>query len=275
VNTKDFFTMNNMKNMSKLLSNGSSNAKTKKNQRPTKILYLHPSKIEGKEMCPFASEGCRMSCLNTAGRGAMQSVQDARIRRTKQYVLNRVEFFDKIQKEINGFAKWHKREVAVRLNGTSDQPLVESIIVAQMRHIEPNVVFYDYTKNHKKAGIRLLPSGHTYVVAFSYSEKEGSESQALDVLEGGGISAIVFDELPKTWHGYPVVNGDERDDLMVDIEGPAVLGLVAKGKAKHDTSGFVVKKTADHMHVPKPVTVSRTEDIFWNEMAAYQERFAD
>ena len=267
--------MNNMKNMTKLLSNGSSNAKTKKNQRPTKILYLHPSKIEGKEMCPFASEGCRMSCLNTAGRGAMQSVQDARIRRTKQYVLNRVEFFDKIQKEINGFAKWHKREVAVRLNGTSDQPLVESIIVAQMRHIEPNVVFYDYTKNHKKAGIRLLPSGHTYVVAFSYSEKEGSESQALDVLEGGGISAIVFDELPKTWHGYPVVNGDERDDLMVDIEGPAVLGLVAKGKAKHDTSGFVVKKTANHMHVPKPVTVSRTEDIFWNEMAAYQERFAD
>jgi hypothetical protein len=37
----------------KLLSDGTSNAKTKKNSRPTKILYLHPSKIEGKEMCPL------------------------------------------------------------------------------------------------------------------------------------------------------------------------------------------------------------------------------
>src|SRR5210317_211266 len=249
VSIKDFFMM---KNMSKLLSNGSSNAKTKKNQRPTKILYLHPSKIEGKEMCPFASEGCRMSCLNTAGRGAMQSVQDARIRRTKQYVLNRVEFFDKIQKEINGFAKWHKREVAVRLNGTSDQPLVESITVAQMRHIEPNVVFYDYTKNHKKAGIRILPSGHKYVISYSYSEKETSLVESLQVLKSGSHAAIVFDELPKTWHGYPVVNGDERDDLMIDLKEPSGIGLLAKGKAKHDTSGFVVKKTADHMHRKMP-----------------------
>ena len=265
-----------MKNMSKLLSNGSSNAKTKKNQRPTKILYLHPSKIEGKEMCPFASEGCRMSCLNTAGRGAMQSVQDARIRRTKQYVLNRDAFYNQLYKEIQSFSKYYVnkgKEVAIRLNGTSDQPLVETMF-RQVRRFNYNIVFYDYTKNHKKAGTRYGIDGNRYVVAFSYSEKEGSESQALDVLEGGGIAAIVFDELPKTWHGYPVVNGDERDDLMVDIEGPAILGLVAKGKAKHDTSGFVVKKTADHMHVPQPVTASRSEDIFWNEMAAHQERFS-
>lgn len=262
--------------MKKLLSSGNTNAKTKKNQRPTKILYLHPSKIEGKEMCPFASEGCRMSCLNTAGRGAMQSVQDARIRRTKHYVLNRDAFYNQLYNEIQSFSKYYVnkgKEVAIRLNGTSDQPLVETLF-HQVRRFNYNIVFYDYTKNHKKAGTRYGIDGNRYVVTFSYSEKEGSETQALDVLENGGNVAIVFDELPKTWHGYPVVNGDERDDLMVDLKEPTIIGLLAKGKAKHDTSGFVVKKTDEHMHVPQPLTASYSEDRFWNDMVAHQERFS-
>jgi len=239
--------------MKKLLSSGMANAKTKKNNRPTKILYLHPSKIEGKEMCPFASEGCRMSCLNTAGRGAMVSVQDARIRRTKHYVLNRDAFFQQLHKEIQSFSRHYIRkgtEVAIRLNGTSDQPLVESMQLNDMR-FNNNIIFYDYTKNHKKAGTRYFANGNRYVVAFSYSEKEGSEAQALEVLERGGNSAIVFDKLPKTWHGFPVIDGDERDDLMIDYSG-VVLGLKAKGKAKHDDSGFVVKYTGEHMHPKMP-----------------------
>ena len=231
-------------NKKKLLSPGSSNAKTAKNQRPTKILYLHPSKIEGREMCPFASKGCRMACLNTAGRGAMASVQMARIERTRKYVLYREQFYERIQKEINSFAKYYARkgqEVAIRLNGTSDQPIVETLIVAQMRHIEPNVTFYDYTKNPKKAGTRILPSGHKYIVTFSYSDKPDAQTNALNVLNRGGLVAVVFDKLPDTWNGYPVLDGDERDDLMVDIEGPAVIGLKAKGQAKNDNSGFVVR----------------------------------
>jgi len=231
-------------NKKKLLSPGSSNAKTAKNQRPTKILYLHPSKIEGREMCPFASKGCRMACLNTAGRGAMASVQMARIERTRKYVLYREQFYERIQKEINSFAKYYARkgqEVAIRLNGTSDQPIVETLIIAQMRHIEPNVTFYDYTKNPKKAGTRILPSGHKYIVTFSYSDKSDAEINALNVLKSGGLVAVVFDDLPDTWNGYKVINGDKSDDLMIDIEGPVVIGLKAKGQAKNDTSGFVVR----------------------------------
>ena len=227
----------------KLLSPGSSNAKTAKNQRPTKILYLHPSKIEGREMCPFASKGCRMACLNTAGRGAMASVQMARIERTRKYVLNREDFFNQLHNEIQSFSKYYVnkgKEVAIRLNGTSDQPLVETMF-KQVRRFNYNIVFYDYTKNHKKAGTRYGIDGNRYVVTFSYSEKEGAKSQALDVLKRGGLVAVVFDKLPNTWNGYRVIDGDERDDLMVDIEGPAVIGLKAKGQAKNDTSGFVVK----------------------------------
>lgn len=225
-----------------LLSNGSTNAKTAKNQRPTKILYLHPSKIEGREMCPFASDGCRMACLNTAGRGVMHNVQTSRKYRTKYYVLNRVDFYERIQNELNKFALKHKgQDVAIRLNGTSDQPIVETLIIAQMRHIEPNVTFYDYTKNPKKAGVRILPSGHKYVVTFSYSDKPDAEINALNVLKRGGLVAVVFDKLPDTWNGYRVIDGDKSDDLMIDIEGPAVIGLKAKGQAKNDTTGFVVR----------------------------------
>jgi hypothetical protein len=42
------------------------------------------------------------------------------------------------------------------------------------------------------------------------------------------------------WRGYPVVDGDERDDLMLDIPMGTILGLRAKGKARQDTSGFVI-----------------------------------
>jgi hypothetical protein len=232
-----------MKTIKKLLSDGNSNAKTKKNSRPTKILYLHPSKIEGKDMCPFASEGCRMSCLNTAGLGGVYpSIQEARINKTRFYVLNRIDFYDQLQKEINKFALKHQSQtVAVRLNGTSDQPFVETLIVAQFRTIAPNVIFYDYTKNPKKAGIRTLPTGHKYVVTFSHSEKEDSLVNTLNVLNSGGIAAVVFNKLPDTWNGFKVVDGDASDDLMLDLPPSTVIGLKAKGKAKKDTTGFVVQ----------------------------------
>lgn len=227
----------------KLLSDGNSNAKTKKNSRPTKILYLHPSKVEGKEMCPFASEGCRMSCLNTAGLGGVYpSIQEARINKTKFYVLHKMGFYDQLQKEINKFALKHKgTEVAIRLNGTSDQPIVETLIIAQMRHIEKNVVFYDYTKNPKKAGTRVLPSGHKYVVTFSYSEKPDSLVDLFYTLNNGGTVAVVFNKLPQIWGGYNVVDGDLSDDLMIDLPPSTIIGLKAKGKAKKDNSGFVIQ----------------------------------
>lgn len=228
--------------MKKLLSPGASNAKTKKNNRPTKILYLHPSKVAGKEMCPFASEGCRMACLNTAGRGAMQTVQRARINRTYMYTLRREEFLDKLYKEIQGFSAYYKRkgkEVAVRLNGTSDQPIVE-LLMRKFGDFNDNIVFYDYTKNLKKAGTRVFPNGMKYIVTYSRSEKEGSDNEALKVLQNGGNVAVVFNNLPQKWKGYKVIDGDERDDLMIDLEEPTVIGLKAKGKARKDTTGFTV-----------------------------------
>ena len=48
------------------------------------------------------------------------------------------------------------------------------------------------------------------------------------VLEIGGNVAVVFiDQLPQTWNGFEVVNGDESDSFL-DKQG-VVVGLIEKG----------------------------------------------
>jgi hypothetical protein len=59
------------------------------------------------------------------------------------------------------------------------------------------------------------------------------------VLEMGGNVAVVFrNQLPKTWKGFEVVNGDETDLRFLDKKG-VVVGLIEKGFAKKDETGFV------------------------------------
>lgn len=221
-----------------LLSDGNTNAKTAKNKRKSFILYLSPASqnSKGVNLCPKASHGCLASCLFTAGRGAFNNVQQSRINKTEYYLNNRIEFMQHLSNEIKSKASKAQEEIAIRLNGTSDIPLVKGL---NTNLFPSNVVFYDYTKIRQKAGRHTLESGHTYVVAFSRSES--NEAECLEVLKNGGIVAAVFDELPETWNGYPVVDGDSRDDLILDVEGAVVLGLKAKGKARKDNSGFVIK----------------------------------
>ena len=53
-------------------------------------------------------------------------------------------------------------------------------------------------------------------------------------------SAIVFrNQLPKTYKGFNVVNGDLHDLRFLDPRN-SIVGLKAKGKAKTDMSGFVL-----------------------------------
>lgn len=221
----------------KLLSSGDSNAKTKKNLRETVILYLSPStqNDKGINLCPKASAGCLTSCLYTAGMGAFSNVQSARRNKANYYVNDRFNFIMQLRLEVIKKARKTDGELAVRLNGTSDIKLVEQIASTD---VPSNVVFYDYTKILQKAGSRVLPSGHRYVVTFSRSETNHEE--AMEHLADGGIVAMVFDEMPTHFNGYEVYDGDSRDDLMLDIKG-GILGLKAKGQAKKDTTGFVVR----------------------------------
>lgn len=222
-----------------LLSEGSTNSKTAKNELKTFILYLAPHLSNGKHnLCPFASEGCIKSCLNTAGRGAFSNVQLSRLAKTNFWGFDRENFYLQLSKELIKISNKYKNEkVAIRLNGTSDVDhlyLLNKYTGVDFLSFE-NLLFYDYTKNpnHVK---RYMNSNYK----LTFSRSECNNDKAIEILKNGGNVAVVFkNSLPKEWNGYKVINGDETDLRYFDPKN-VVIGLVAKGKAKKDASGFVV-----------------------------------
>jgi len=80
------------------------NAKTVKGEKLgfyTGILYLAPSDISGFQVCPMAKLAqCEAACLYTAGRGAFNSIQKARIEKTKKFFNDRPNFMLHLVKDI-------------------------------------------------------------------------------------------------------------------------------------------------------------------------------
>ena len=92
---------NSYKPVKNLLSEGSTNIKTAKNSLKTYILYLAPANIvDGLNLCPFASNGCKKACLYSAGRGKFSNVQLARINKTKFWGFNRSAFYIQLANEL-------------------------------------------------------------------------------------------------------------------------------------------------------------------------------
>lgn len=212
-------------------------AKTVKGEKKgvmTGIMYLTPGKT-----CPFASPGCKAACLNTAGRGAFNSVQKGRARKTALFYADKAAFVDILKKDVMALVKKAKKNdlfPAVRLNGTSDI-CWENIPGTNGKTVFedfPNVQFYDYTKNPTRLG--KVPSN--YDLTFSLSEINAEE--ALNIARNSVARiAVVFKTVPDTWKGLTVITGDDSDIRFNDPKG-VVVGLTAKGKAKKDTSGFVI-----------------------------------
>jgi len=233
--------MNSYKKVTNLLSKGSTNAKTVKNNIETYILYLAPANmVDGFNLCPFASDGCKKVCLYSAGRGRFNNVQQSRINKSKFWAYDRATFYIQLTNEILKIqAQAVKKDItiALRLNGTSDIDHIDLIKRYTGTNVLDlsNLIFYDYTKNPNIVKKYLNTA---YKITFSRSEI--NENKVLDVLSIGGNVAIVFkDTLPDTWNGYKVINGDETDLRYFDPIN-VVVGLKAKGDAKKDKSNFVI-----------------------------------
>lgn len=228
------------------------NAKTIKGEKygiKTAILYLVPSNGAGPNLCPMAGKaGCREACLFTAGRGAMSNVMLSRLRKTLFFNQHRESFMMQLHREIAALQKRAKREgwkLVIRLNGTSDIRW-ESIPVAGKRNIFeafPRVQFYDYTKIPNR---RDIP--RNYDLTFSYSGKPEYAPFVQRAIESGQRIAVVFRNRAivesmlangESFMGLPVVDGDDSDIRHRDPKS-AIVALYAKGKARRDTSGFVV-----------------------------------
>jgi len=239
----------------KLLSTG--NPKLMKGEKKgylSFILHLAPSTLSGYNVCPMASKGCAAACLNTAGRGGLfkagentNVIQDARIRKTRWFFEDRDAFMLQLVKDVTLAIKQATRKgmiPAFRLNGTSDirwetvavvhptntDGFDKPVVYNNIMEMFPNVQFYDYTKIANRRDLPL-----NYHLTFSRSE---SNEEVLGTIEHN--IAVVFNKLPDTFLGRPVINGDDTDLRFLDPRR-VIVGLKAKGKARKGTfDNFVV-----------------------------------
>lgn len=235
------------------------NAKTIKgdgSEYLTAILYMTPYKVWVETLgrysnsCPMAEQaGCIDACLNTAGRGAFNNVQSARMRKAQWFYNDREGFMRQLYEDIAKFQTYcNKRGIqpCVRLNGTTDiQWELIKIDGYTLFELFPRVQWYDYTKIANRRKVKDIPNYH---LTWSYSNADPRYAAMLDTaIENGMNAAVVFrsnfiEVKPKCWHtwkGLPVIDGDKDDLRFLDPKGGHIVALYAKGAAKKDTSGFV------------------------------------
>jgi len=219
----------------------------------TYILHLAPANLSGYETCAKRTAGCTAACLNTAGRGGMfkkgettNVIQKARIRKTKMFFENRVDFMAMLVKDIELAIKQAAKIDMIpvfRLNGTSDiafekyEVVRDGVMYRNIFTAFPDVQFYDYTKILGRKTVAY----ENYQLTFSAAD--GNDADVAKAIAQGYNIATVFGikktlPMPETYMGIPVFNGDESDLRFLDPKG-VIVGLYAKGKAKKDTTGFV------------------------------------
>jgi hypothetical protein len=221
------------------------NAKTIKgdgSEYVTAIRYLKPFKtmFKGKvhNLCAMAETAkCHVGCLNTAGRGAMNAVQRGRERKTMWMLSDPIGFYDALNKDIETFIRRQLKNgitPCIRLGGTDDKG-----DAMKLAPNYPDAQFYDYTKVIKRA-YQKLPDNYHITLSYSEADMKYADAVVMAVVKTGVNMAVVFrDKLPDTFRGLQVIDGDKDDLRFLDPKG-VVVGLIAKGKAKKDTSGFVI-----------------------------------
>jgi len=207
------------------------------------ILHLAPSTLSGHNTCPKATKGCIAACLNTAGRGGMfkrgettNVIQKARIRKTNYFYNDRAGFmFDLMQDIKKGIRLANKLglEPVFRLNGTSDLSWekYEMTEGKNVFDVFAGIQFYDYTKVLGRK-VKHIENYH-----LTFSKADGNDSDVAEALLQGMSVVAVYDKIPE---GVP--SADETDLRFLDPKG-IMLGLKAKGRAKKDYSGFVIRLT--------------------------------
>lgn len=207
------------------------------------ILHLSPYTVAGVgNVCPKATAGCIAACLNTAGRGGMftpeqgtNTIQEARKRKTRYFFADRAGFMLDLYKDIQKAIKFAERKgltPVFRLNGTSDLswekyevPGLEKTLF----ELFPTVQFYDYTKVLGRK-IKDIPNYH-----LTFSRAESNDKDVARALTEGLNVAAVYDKIPEGMY-----SADETDLRFLDPK-VGMIGLKAKGRARKDYSGFVIR----------------------------------
>jgi hypothetical protein len=189
---------------------------------------------DGYTACAGATKACIGACVGAkTGQGKLPSSKIARIGRTIVKELYPAEFEDIFGQELR--KEWKKAsakgyKLAFRFNVASDHWQLADKMAS--RYLD--VAFYDYS-----AITSAMRSDS--MVRRVYSRKDGRDDLTLKMLKEGYGVAVVFDvsarkkePLPKTWHGYQVIDGDVHDLWFLRAHpGCAfVVGLRVKGSNK-------------------------------------------
>jgi hypothetical protein len=248
-----------------LLSKDTSNAKLAKTHDlhgrdwETLILYMAPAEVVYSSLteeesslvvhgvrvslCPASTEGCRRDCLFYQGRARLfKEVNEARIRKAKQFILEPLEFFAQLHGEVRralAAATRKGKRLAIRLNGTTDIDWTPFV------RLYPDVQFYDYTKTARGMAFARGTLPENYHITFSRSEE--NRNIALRVLRAGGNVAVVVDsKVDVDWSDARLIDGDLHDARFLDgrsSDGRIVV-LRAKGSLKGQGSdtGFCLNQ---------------------------------
>ena len=229
----------------------------------TAVQFLAPSDLSGViNLCGHSTDGCVSGCLNKAGRGIFDNIQQARVNRTLLFVNNREAYWRRLAYELEMVqidARYDALLPAARLNGVSDLPWERmrvrygNIDAKNIMELCPDVQFYDYTKYPERLRPEAtLPSN--YHLTYSYAE--GRDAEAGRALAAGrNVAAVMrspsgngsFDKWriarPTEWTfdgaTYPVIDGTAHDLRFLDPRG-VVVGLRPLGPAVKDATGFVL-----------------------------------
>ena len=237
----------------------------------TGIMYGMPANGSGEwNDCPFASLGCEMACLNTAGHGGigldadkLNPVQIARLKRSAFFHTRRSEFWTMLIRDIDKLIRKAKKlglMPAVRLNGTTDVKWESTPVVINGVKIADNIMqlfkpalryamFYDYTAwPYAKRPNETLPINYH----LTFSRKENNDSQIAQNIEQGRNVTVVVDIkstnktalIPTTWREIPTFDADKSDFRPGDPAGRVLILRYKSAKASSLAnaldSGFVV-----------------------------------
>jgi hypothetical protein len=237
-------------------------AKGLKYDEMTYILYLAPADRSGYEVCPMRSAECTAACNNESGHNRIDihdnTINKARITKTKLFFEQRRFFMQWLQDEISAASKKAQaagNKFSVRLNGTSDlSPEQFQLDGKNILELFPEIQFYDYTKVPKR--IQLTKKYSNYDITFSYSGANAVQCQ--DALLQGTRVAVVFEEVPDTFWGRPVIDGDQYDMRYID-PSPVIIGLKYKqvrNKLDKSTTSFVITKENYHGQLQTATTIT-------------------
>ena len=223
---------------------GESSTKTVKGESIgylTGIVYLVPD----AKLCPHAKlAGCLAACLNSAGRGAFNSVQAARKSKTQFFYNQQQAYMLSLAADIWSLVRRAAKlglTPLVRPNGTSDIPYENIPVLDDMNIFQlfPGVQFYDYTKHPGRNLTGKTAGNYDLTYSFSGLTPKNVTIKGLTNPSNNRV-AVVFSrqaDIPSTFRTWDVIDGDNTDVRHIEPKN-VVVALYAKGKARNDNSGF-------------------------------------